>query len=194
MVAIVGQFSHSSGRAGFDPVNFFSYFTILSNIFVAAVLAVAAVVALTGKQPGKMLECSRGAATVYMVTTGILFALLLAKYDVGVTLPWVNHILHQAIPVFALLDWLLMPPARRLSPRIWFSWLIFPLAYAPYTLIRGSAVNWYPYPFLDPNWNNAGYGRVFAYCAGITVFMVGLAAAIGWAGNYLHLKTKSAKR
>jgi hypothetical protein len=29
----------------------------------------------------------------------------------------------------------------------WF--LIFPVGYAAYTLIRGPGVNWYPYPFID---------------------------------------------
>ncbi len=30
-------------------------------------------------------------------------------------------------------------------------WLIFPVVYVVYSLIRGPVADWYPYPFLDPN-------------------------------------------
>jgi hypothetical protein len=171
-----------------SALNFFSYFTILSNIFAALIFLVSAIHQLRGKKPSAALEAWRGAATVYMVTTGIIYALLLSQHPLGLTLAWVNLVLHQLAPVTAALDWLLAPPKVRMPVKIWWSWLAFPLIYVIYTLIRGPIANWYPYPFLDPS--EGGYGRVLAYCAAITVFIVLLASVVGWTGNFLGAKIK----
>ncbi len=45
-------------------------------------------------------------------------------------------------------------------------WLVYPLLFAVYSLIRGPIVGWYPYPFLDPA-HVGGYGVVALYCPGI---------------------------
>jgi hypothetical protein len=53
--------------------------------------------------------------------------------------------------------------------------LVYPLAYCAYSLLRGPQVDWYPYPFLDPD-EAGGYGAVALYglriAVGITVFGV----------------------
>ncbi|MGA8046237.1 MAG: Pr6Pr family membrane protein, partial [Dermatophilaceae bacterium] len=67
--------------------------------------------------------------------------------------PWDNTVLHYIVPVAMLVDYLLDRPRRRLSFRASLLWLIYPLAYAGYSLIRGAIVDWYPYPFLDPGTN-----------------------------------------
>lgn len=191
--AVIAQFIHGSNVANFSAVNFFSYFTILSNIFIAIVFTVEAIVVLSGKQPSQWLECTRGATIVYMVTTGIVYALLLSQYPLGLTMPWVNSVLHQIVPVAAAIDWILMPPRQAIPPRLWWSWLIFPLVYVTYTLLRGPTVDWYPYPFLNPD-QPGGYGRVALYCLGITVAMGALVGLIGWSGNYLRGRVKPRKR
>ena len=56
------------------------------------------------------------------------------------------------------------------------AWLAYPAAWFAYTLIRGSAEGWYPYPFVDVGQH--GYGRVFLNAA---VLLIGfVAAAIGF--------------
>ena len=37
-----------------------------------------------------------------------------------------------------------------------------------YSLIRGPIIDWYPYPYFDPN-NPVGYGAVALYGVGIAV-------------------------
>ena len=49
----------------------------------------------------------------------------------------------------------------------------FPLAWCAFTLARGAATGWYPYPFIDPA--TAGWGSVFGYIAGLSAFIVGVA-------------------
>ncbi len=64
------------------------------------------------------------------------------------------------------------------------SWLAFPLLYLVYSLSRGAALDWYPYPFVDPRLPG-GYGRISGACTLITGAFVLVGAAIRWAGNRL---------
>src|SRR5699024_11507523 len=91
----------------------------------------------------------RGAAVMYMTTTGVIYAALLG----GVFNPfdgshsWMDAVLHQLIPIVMILDLLLRPPATRLTFRGALVWTVYPLLYVAYTLVRGSIVDWYPYDF-----------------------------------------------
>jgi hypothetical protein len=79
VVAIVGQALANADRGTFNPANFFSYFTILSNIASVWLLGRMAL------QPSwaKSNAVVRGAITLYMAVTGIVDALLLSGVDVG---------------------------------------------------------------------------------------------------------------
>jgi hypothetical protein len=134
--------------------NFFSYFTIESNVLAVVVLLVGGVL----DPRSTRWAYARGAVTLYMVITGIVYAVLLADVDVQLTTPWINDTLHRYLPLLLLLDWLLNPPWPAVSRRAALGWLAFPLAYFGYSLVRGPVVDWYPYPFLDPR--EDGYGAV----------------------------------
>ena len=92
----------------------------------------------------------RGAATLYMGITGMIFSLLLSGADVQTPIPWVNSTLHYVFPLFIVIDWLVDRSVRPLSFRQGLIFLAYPVAYGVYSLIRGPIVDWYPYPFLDP--------------------------------------------
>lgn len=74
-VALAAQFAIGSGRPGFNPVNFFSYFTVLSNVAVIALLAAEAIRPAPVHRP--QFAPTRGAVTLYMWVTGIVYAVLL---------------------------------------------------------------------------------------------------------------------
>jgi len=40
----------------------------------------------------------------------------------------------------------------KLSLKTLALWLAYPAAYLAFTMIRGSRIHWYPYPFLSPAW------------------------------------------
>lgn len=178
VAAIVFQLGESADRDTFSAVNFFSYFTILSNVSALAVLGAAAV------RPALLdddrFQAVRGAATLYMTVTGLVYAVLLAPRvsDLGLTEPWVNTVLHQVGPIVVVADWLVAPPRRKLSVGAAASWLVFPVVWLGYTFIRAAVTDWYPYPFLDPD--EDGVGAVVASCIGIAVLLVALAAALRW--------------
>jgi hypothetical protein len=173
VVAIVVQLVSLAGKGTLNPVNYFSYFTIDSNLIAAGVLLVSAT------RPGVStfgLDMVRGAAVVYMSITGIVFTLLLSNTDVDTAIRWVNTVVHEFMPLAMLADWLTTPPAPRLTLRQGMLWLSFPLVWIVYTIIRGAIVNQYPYPFLDPA--NGGYASVAVYCVAILIAMLVVSALV----------------
>jgi hypothetical protein len=153
-------------QGGHSLVNFFSFFTDLSNIFAAIVLIIGAINLIKRRQPTVAEDIIRGSSVAYMALVGIVFGALLRDVDLGDLLPWVNTVTHYIMPVVVVLDWLYQPPKSKLSPKQLWLWLIFPLLYLAYSLIRGAAINWYPYPFFNPN-EAGGYGGVALYCIAI---------------------------
>ncbi|SEM31222.1 Pr6Pr family membrane protein [Streptacidiphilus jiangxiensis] len=177
-VALGVQAYHSASE-GRSLANFFSYFTILSNCSMTVVLLVGGVLGMAGRRG--VPDLLRGAVTLYMAITGIVYAVALAQYEALGTIPWVNDVVHRLMPVVIFIDWLAVPPRRpvRWTQALW--WLAFPLLYLPYTLIRGPIVDWYPYPFLDPR--EKGYGHVVISSLVITLTFLGVGVLLVWAGN-----------
>jgi hypothetical protein len=178
LVAISYQVGKGLEHRGFSATDYFSYFTELSNLFAAAVFLYGAI--RPAGQRSSTVELLRGAAVVYMLTTGIVYAVLLSGQDV--TYPWVNTIVHRVMPIAVALDWMIDPPRVRLALRQTILWMSFPLVYVAYTLTRGAIVNWYPYFFVDPN-RHGGYLLVAGDCIAISLGIVALVVATTWVGN-----------
>jgi hypothetical protein len=84
LAAIGTQLVDLSSRGVLDPLHYFSYFTIDSNLLAAAVFLTLA--ARRGERsPG--FEIVRGVAFVCMTVTGIVFTLLLSGTDVDTATP-----------------------------------------------------------------------------------------------------------
>ena len=167
-------------QAGFSPLNFFSYFTNLANLFASLVLLLCVFMPTPANAARR--DALRFISVVNMAVVGLVFAVLLRNVDLGALLPWVNFVLHYVMPCVVVIDWLWQPPAARLSMKQLGLALVAPTLYVVYALGRGAAINWYPYPFLNPA-NVGGYGGVAAYAVGIaaTVLLVGLGLMV--AGN-----------
>jgi hypothetical protein len=157
---------------GYSVVNFFSFFTIQSNI-IGVVAVTTAALAGPAVRISVWLSQLRGAATLYMGITGMIFSLLLSGADVQTPIPWVNSVLHYVFPLFIVIDWLIDRSVRPLSFRQGLIFLAYPIAYGAYSLIRGPIVDWYPYPFLDPR----VHGYLYVTVMMIFVAIVGLALA-----------------
>ena len=170
---------------GFDVWNFFSYFTNWSNIFASLVLLVSAYRVLVGKRPSELDDATRGTATIAMAVVGIVFGALLAGQDLGSMVPWVNFVVHYLMPVVMVADWLFQPPRSTLTlGHLWY-WLLYPVAYLVYSLVRGSFVNWYAYWFIDPA-RAGGWGGVVLFAAAISVGFVVVSLAMLGLGNKLE--------
>ena len=118
-----------------------------------------------------------------MAITGVVFALLLSglQEELQTTIPWVDFVVHKLMPVVLVADWLLDPPRHRLPRSTVVAWLAFPLAWIAYTLVRGEAEGWYPYPFVDVD--RLGYDGVLGRAVVLAVGFALAGAALLWLGN-----------
>ena len=176
--AIVTEIATLAERGYFTPLNFFSYFTIQTNILVFITLLLSALALAAGK--GGRFDVLRSAATVYILVVGIGFSLLLAGME-GIVLtavPWDNTVLHYIIPAAMLIDFLIDRPKRALSFKKSLAWLLFPVLYVTYALTRGAMTGWYPYPFLNPA--TSGYGSVALTIISLFVLGLILIAVVTW--------------
>lgn len=187
IAAMAYQFNTSLDGGRFKAVNFFFFFTIESNLF-ASVLLIYLGVSRNDRVPPTTLDLVRGAATLYMTTTGVVYGLLLSGYqeELQTTIPWVDTVVHKVMPLVMLADWLIAPPAAKLRFKRALVWLVFPLVYCAVALIRGPIVNWYPYPFLNPD-SAGGYAGVAATALGIALGVTAFTGLIVWTGNRLRL-------
>lgn len=200
IAATIVTYQGSSGywaEAGFADLgtlnlNFFSYFTIESNLLAAVVLLIGAGFAVWNRLPDPAwFAVVRACATTYMAITGLVYNLLLRGLPVtggGDAQPWTNEVMHVIAPAFLVVDWLIAPGRRRLEwRRVWVV-LAFPIAWVAYTLLRGPLVydqvkevqTWYPYPFLNPARQDDGYLGVAFWVLVIALAFAVVATLVVW--------------
>lgn len=180
VTAIVTQLAIDSGRPDFSAVNFFSYFTIQSNLFAVVVLVMTA--SRRGDRP-EWLDRLRGAAVTYLSLTGIVYALLLADEPGRTIEPWVNTVVHRIMPIALVLDWLVDPPRHAIGVARAMRWVVYPSLFLVYSLVRGPITDWYPYPFLDVDTH--GYATVLITCAVMAAGLIAWIAAVVKIGDAL---------
>jgi hypothetical protein len=177
LVAVAAQFAHGVADPPFHVVRFFSFFTIESNLLAAGVLLVSGSAALRGRPPSDRLDMWRGAATLYMATTGIVYVVMLSGQKTEM-LAWANFVVHYLMPVALVLDWAVDRPRWRITFRRALVWMAFPVAFIAYSLVRGAMIDWYPYPFVDVG--EHGYPAVLATSAVLGLGMLGMIWLLAW--------------
>jgi hypothetical protein len=193
LVAIAYQALVIVNSGLFRPLRFFAFFTILSNIFGAVLWLW---LALRWRQERtRNDDLLRGAATLYLVVTFVIVVVLLQGAELSLSNPTVDLVVHKLFPILAVIDWIVDPPRTDLRYRDVAIWLVFPLVWVAFTLVRGAVDAWYPYPFLDPD--NGGYGsvayHVIAILAGFLV-IAGAIVALGDLGRDRRLRSERARR
>lgn len=142
---------------------YFSYFTVLSNILVTTLFLTFGILNFNKAIKIKLVKVLYGPSVLYMSITGVVFWTLLHGGAGHVQLlPWVNIMLHGIMPLAVLLAWIIFPLKSELRYLNAFKWLIFPILFLGYTLLRGPFVGWYPYVILNPA-TAGGYIGVAGY-------------------------------
>jgi hypothetical protein len=169
-------YGNAAGLAGAvgRTIDFFSYFTIWSNIVVAVV---ATLLAIDPARDSRLLRVLRLDALLMITITGIVYAVVLAPIShlTGWQVP-ANSLLHQITPLLTIVVWLVV------GPRGWIAWrtipeaLVLPIVWIVCTLLRGAVIGGYPYPFIDVV--KLGYGQVLVNVIAIAVIGVVIAAAL----------------
>ena len=132
-----------TGSAGAAAWAMLRYFTVITNLLVALLFTAAAL-------RGRASPFALGGATMAIPLVGIVFALLLnglLELSGGALLA--DFLLHKATPVLAVLWWLAFAPKGGLTRRNPFLWVLYPLGYFAYALVRAQLDGRYPYPFMD---------------------------------------------
>lgn len=87
-----------------------------------------------------------------------------------------DRLLHLAVPLLAVVGWLVFGPRERIDRRALLVAFLWPVAWLAVTLTVEALTGWYPYPFLDVA--ASGWSGVALTCAGIAVLVVGCLAAL----------------
>ncbi|CAN7345462.1 Pr6Pr family membrane protein [Phenylobacterium sp. LjRoot164] len=169
------------GQAGAEfaarTVNFFSYFTILSNLLAA--IALSAPTTAPDSPLGRFFAAPpvRTAVVLYTSVTAATYIVVLQALWSPQGLQWVADVtLHYVTPALFLVDWLAFTPKGTLRANAVIGWLIFPLGFGIYSLARGPVSGFYPYPFLDAG--ALGYAKVLTNMAVMSAFF--LAVGLGF--------------
>jgi hypothetical protein len=167
--------NHPNTSTGEAIVRFFSFFTILTNIIVALGFTFPLLIPRSAMGTFFAGAAARGATAVYIVTVGVTYSILLRHlYHLQGWAKLADMIVHDVVPLFYFGYWLLFALKYGLRWKDAAIWLIYPLAYLVYTLVRGAFYGWYPYPFIDVT--TLGYKQVLINAAALTVaaFTLGL--------------------
>jgi hypothetical protein len=154
------------------------YFTIESNVLVAGA---AFTLLRDPDRDGPIWRVVRVAGLVGITITGIVHWFLLRPLlDLTGWSYLCDKLLHLPVPLLAVVGWLLFGPRPRVTLQDWLLALIWPAAWLAYTLVRGAATGFYPYPFL--NVSELGAASVVVAALGITVMFV-VVSLLLWLGD-----------
>ncbi|MHA4846957.1 Pr6Pr family membrane protein [Flavitalea antarctica] len=171
-------------------VRYFSYFTLLTNLIVALVCT--SVLCFPDSALGKFAAgyTTQTAVTTYILIVGIVYNVVLRPLwkPTGLQKP-VDELLHTVIPLLFLLHWILFVPKNQLPYKAILPWLLYPLIYVIFVLIRGSFSGFYPYPFLDLG--KLSIPDVFVNATGIAVAVVVVSATLILIGNRSAIQRES---
>ena len=152
-------------------------FTNQSGILLMVVMIWAGIASLRRRAyPPAWLK---GAATLFLAITGLVAFFVLEPEAADAPTIFLGltsgQIEHQLTPLLAFVDFLLLDAHRRLRWRVAAYWLLYLVAYATFTTIRGTVFGLdYPYGFVDLG--ELGWGGLAVNVAmyGVGFYVLGL--------------------
>jgi hypothetical protein len=87
-----------------------------------------------------------------------------------------DELLHDVMPVLFFIYWWRCVPKGTLRFKHIGAWVLYPLVYFAYALLRGDLLGQYQYPFIDVG--TLGYPQVFVNAGGILAGFVLIALAV----------------
>ena len=147
-------------------LSFFSYFTVLTNTLVATVLTCALTSRESAARRWFLQPWVSSGIAVSIAVVGLAYNVLLRHLWHPEGWQWLaDELLHDVMPLLFLAWWWLCVPKGTLRLRHIALWVIYPLVYFAYALLRGHLLATYPYPFIDVD--TLGYPQVFVNAGGL---------------------------
>jgi len=121
------------------------FFTILTNTLVAVVFGA---MAIAGHRARDRVVAG---LVLWIAAVGLVYHVLLSALWEPEGLRYLaDQGLHSGVPLAVVGWWLVFGGRDRLQWIDPLFWMIWPVLYLAYALVRGAADGIYPYPFLDP--------------------------------------------
>ncbi|WP_434581282.1 Pr6Pr family membrane protein [Pseudomonas sp. Z5-35] len=158
-------------------VSFLSFFTVLTNLLVAVVLTWELTQRPSAARRWFLLPSVRSGIAVSIALVGLAYNLLLRHLWQPEGWQFVaDELLHDVMPALFLIYWWRCVPKGTLRLGHIGLWVIYPLVYFGYVLLRGDLLAAYPYPFIDVA--NLGYPQVFVNAGGILAGFIAIALGV----------------
>ena len=158
-------------------MSYFSYFTIITNTLAATVLTYAADTRPSRGRAFFLQPWVASGIAVSIIVVGAAYSLLLRQLWQPEGLQWLaNEVLHDVMPVLYALYWWFYVPKGVLRWSHVGLWMLYPLVYFAYILLRGHLLGVYPYPFVDVE--KLGYAQTFINASGILAGFVAVALLV----------------
>jgi len=187
------QVSDRLAHGLFRPGEYFAYVTIQSSILAGIVMAIGCLNLFRGLDESRRFSLVRLSVTGFAVIVGVVYNAMLRggapdPRDLGYDWPVLpNELLHVWGPILILIDWLISSPGARVKIRetVWV--LVYPVVWIGFTIVRGYATGWWPYPFLNPT-KPAGVSGMVTYIIVINVFLMIVAVSVVGLSKRIHKK------
>jgi hypothetical protein len=158
-------------------VNFFSFFTVLTNTLVVVVLSYAVVHRDSAAKRFFLAPSVSSAIAVSIVLVSLAYNLLLRHLWQPEGFQFIaDELLHDVMPLLFVVYWWRCVPKGVLRFKHIGLWVLYPLVYFAYVLLRGDMLGQYQYPFIDVG--TLGYPQVFMNAGGILTGFVLIALAV----------------
>ncbi len=181
--AVIGQYIVMMENRVTGPleatIRFFSFFTILTNSLVAIFFARLAWRIGSEKNTIAIQTSGLTAVTLYITVVGLVYQVMLRHLwnPTGAQMV-IDELLHTVIPLLTLLFWVRYGHEEKLQFRQITVWMIYPLIYLVYVLVRGHYSGFYPYPFISVT--DLGLNQVMIHALLLFLCFAGLAALMIW--------------
>lgn len=194
VVSYVFEYDPQYYTIDYGRYNFFSYFTVQSNIFVSAYLLFLAF-AVFGSRMAMTVAFNptvRLFVTTYIIVTGAVYC---GGFPLGMSPPlhwdtfyhaahsFIQVFHHMIIPPFTVLLFFLPPTERKIPKKSVLLVGIYPFVYSLFSIARGAltSLHFYPYPFYKPEffWDLLLKGREFNLLYGYLLLFPMLILGIG---------------
>lgn len=174
-------------------MSFFSFFTVLSNTLAATVFTCEWTSRPSALRRWFLQPWVAGAVAVSMAVVGLTYSVLLRHlwHPEGWQLV-ADELLHDVMPLLFLGYWWWCVPKGALRLRHIGLWVIYPLLYFGYSLLRGHELAVYPYPFIDVD--KLGYPQVFLNAAGLLAVFVLISLAVIGLDRRIYSSSLSSRR
>jgi hypothetical protein len=168
-------------------INFFSFFTVLTNTLVVVVLSYALVQRDSAAKRFFLAPGISSGIAVSIVVVSLAYNLLLRHLWQPEGFQFVaDELLHDVMPALFFIFWWRCVPKGSLRFKHIGAWVIYPLVYFAYVLLRGHLLGQYQYPFIDVD--ALGYPQVFVNAGGILAGFIVIALTVLGLDNVLKTR------